>query len=112
MRASIRQCIARMGDPGDGRPRLAVMEVALWERDEARAEDHLPLCLLDEIDLYRWKLGISGKALEEPVKENDDGVDAMRYAVQFVDGVSASPLGKGSVRMGRSEMGAVPRFDW
>lgn len=84
--AGIRQCIARMADPGDGKPRLTVMEDALWERDEVRAQKHLPLCLLDELEVYRWKLDVSGRALEEPVKEADDACDQMRYAVGYVDG--------------------------
>lgn len=84
--AGIRQVIARMADPGDGRPRLTVMEDALWERDDARAQKHLPLCLVDELELYRWKLDVSGRALEEPVKESDDACDQMRYAVGYVDG--------------------------
>lgn len=88
--AGIRQTIARMADPGDGRARLAVMEGSLVERDEARARKHLPLCVEDEVDLYRWKLDISGNPKEEPVKEHDDGCDQTRYAVQFVDGVGGS----------------------
>lgn len=86
VKAGIRQCIARMADPGDGRPRLTVMEGALVERDEARAAKHLPLCLTDELELYRWKVDVSGQSLEEPVKENDDACDQMRYGVMWLDG--------------------------
>ena len=112
VRASIRQCVARMADPGDGHPRIAIMEGALVERDEKRAAKHLPLCLLDEIELYRWKVDRNGVALEEPVKELDDGVDGMRYAVQLVDGSGSGRLDEGDVRMGRSDMGGIPSFGW
>lgn len=89
VRAGIRQVIARMAVQGDGRPRLTIMDGALEERDEVRAQRHLPLCLADELELYRWKLDVSGRALEEPVKEADDACDAMRYAVSYVDGLEA-----------------------
>lgn len=89
VRAGIRQVIARMAPQGDGRPRLTIMDGVLDERDEARAARHLPLCLADELELYRWKLDPSGRALEEPVKEHDDACDAMRYAVAYVDGMEA-----------------------
>jgi phage terminase large subunit len=90
VRAGIRQVVARMQQAGDGRPRLTVMEGALWERDEERAKRHLPLCLIDELELYRWKLDGSGQAQEEPVKEHDDACDQMRYAVAYVDRVDSA----------------------
>lgn len=36
--------------------------------------------LLRELQLYRWK-EINGNVIDEPVKTNDDGCDAMRYAI-------------------------------
>ena len=36
--------------------------------------------LLKEIDLYVWKEK-DGNSLDEPVKLNDDGMDAVRYAL-------------------------------
>lgn len=83
--AGIRQVLARMAVQGDGRPRLTVMDGALLERDEVRAQKHKPLCLVDEIEGYRWKLDRGGASLEEPVKEDDDACDCMRYAVMHVD---------------------------
>lgn len=96
VRAGIRQVIARMADPGDGRARLALMEGSLWERDQSRASRHMPLCLSDEIELYRWRPGS-----EEPVKENDDACDQMRYAVSYVDGAGHGPVAASAVRVGR-----------
>lgn len=100
VRAGIRQVVARMQPAGDGKPRLMVMEGSLWERDESRAAKHLPLCLVDEIELYRWKLDGSGQANEEPAKEHDDACDQMRYAVQFVDWAGSS---------GEDTMALLPR---
>jgi phage terminase large subunit len=30
---------------------------------------------------YKWKVDKNGKPLDEPVKFNDDGMDAMRYGI-------------------------------
>jgi phage terminase large subunit len=38
---------------------------------------------------YQWKVHANGKTLEEPVKENDDAVDAMRYAALMAFGKPA-----------------------
>lgn len=35
--------------------------------------------LVKEIRAYKWKTDKNGKAIDEPVKLNDDGLDAMRY---------------------------------
>jgi phage terminase large subunit len=37
--------------------------------------------IVKEIRAYRWKTDANGKPLDEPVKVNDDGMDAMRYAI-------------------------------
>lgn len=37
--------------------------------------------LISELESYRWKKDKNGLILEEPVKEKDDAVDAMRYAI-------------------------------
>lgn len=37
--------------------------------------------LVKEIKAYKWKTDKNGKPTDEPVKINDDGCDAMRYAV-------------------------------
>ena len=35
--------------------------------------------LIDELEVYSWKLDKEGNETDQPVKENDDGVDSMRY---------------------------------
>jgi len=37
--------------------------------------------VLKEIDLYAWKVDKDGNSLDEPVKVNDDAMDAIRYAL-------------------------------
>jgi phage terminase large subunit len=37
--------------------------------------------VLKEIKSYKWKVDKDGKVLDEPVKFNDDAMDAMRYAI-------------------------------
>ena len=77
---------------GDGKPRLFVCEGALVERDEALAAARKPVCTADEFEVYAWPKDASGRALrEEPVKLNDHGMDAMRYACMYAD-VGAAPI--------------------
>lgn len=40
--------------------------------------------LINELDLYSWKLDRNGEPLDEPIKENDDACDSFRYGV-FID---------------------------
>ena len=40
--------------------------------------------IINELDLYSWKLDRNGEPLDEPIKENDDACDSFRYGV-FID---------------------------
>lgn len=42
--------------------------------------------LIDELEMYAWKLDGDGNETEQPVKENDDGADSMRYFVTKLRG--------------------------
>jgi phage terminase large subunit len=77
---------------GDGRPRLLLMHDALKERDEKLVEAKRPWATAQEFDSYVWKKTADGRAKEEPVKENDDGLDAMRYAVAYIDNLSVNKV--------------------
>lgn len=62
----------RLEDPGDGWPRLAVH----------------PSCanLRDEFESYEWRKSTDGTRLkDEPKKENDHAMDALRYLVARLD---------------------------
>lgn len=79
----------RLAIAGDGKPRLFVMEGALVERDDTLDAAKKPVCTADEFEVYAWPKGADGKALkEEPVKAFDHGMDALRYFVAHVDGIS------------------------
>lgn len=70
---------------GDGKPRLFIMRGALVQPDERLNEEHKPLCTEQEVGGYIWQKAIDGKPnKEEPVKLDDHGMDAMRYAVMSV----------------------------
>lgn len=74
---------------GDGRPGLYICRDALIERDEALADAHKPLCTADEVLEYVWANkpvpGAAGTLREAPAKENDHGMDALRYMVAQLD---------------------------
>lgn len=40
--------------------------------------------LVDELEVYAWKLDKEGNETDQPVKENDDAVDSLRYFVTKV----------------------------
>ena len=77
---------ARLRLQGDGRPRLYVLAGCTHEIDGDLYERKRPTSTLAEFDSYVYPPGRDGKAeKEEPVKECDDGMDAMRYAAMWLD---------------------------
>jgi phage terminase large subunit len=72
----------RLKKAGDGKPRLFILRDSLVAVDEALRELKKPICTEQEIEGYVW----ANKATkEEPVKVDDHGCDAMRYAVMYLD---------------------------
>jgi PBSX family phage terminase large subunit len=70
------------------KPRLYFFRDALVELDETLEESGLPTSTIDEIGGYEWAKTPDGKPKkDEPKKENDHGMDPMRYAVVYVDGL-------------------------
>lgn len=77
----------RLAVQGDDKPRLFLMRGAVDEIDSNLVEQRKPASTLEEIDGYVWQKATSGKPVKEaPVKENDHGMDAMRYGVLYLDG--------------------------
>lgn len=37
--------------------------------------------LIDELEVYSWKLDKEGNEMDQPIKENDDGCDSLRYFI-------------------------------
>jgi PBSX family phage terminase large subunit len=75
----------------DGKPGLYLCQDAVIHRDKELADKKKPTCTLDEVVGYIWDRGTviaqnNGKPPKEaPVKEDDHGMDAMRYMVAFRD---------------------------
>lgn len=86
VQAGIQKVASRLRPAGDGKPRLYFLEDALVQRDPSLAAVHKPCSTAEEIEAYVWAKSPDGRPVkEEPVKVNDHGMDAMRYAVEYVD---------------------------
>jgi len=72
----------RLQPAGDGKPRLFLLRDSLVEMDQDLLNEKKPVCTEDEIEGYVWA---NKSTKEQPTKENDHGVDTMRYAVAHVD---------------------------
>jgi phage terminase large subunit len=76
---------SRLRPMGDGKPRLMYFRNLLVERDKLLAEKKLPTSVIEEPDSYVWDTRQGMKKGEQPVKENDHGLDAGRYGVAYHD---------------------------
>lgn len=74
---------SRLKTQGDGRARLFIVRGALVERDGELDAVKKPACTEEEVTGYVWavKPGNAGGLKEEPLKQDDHGMDAMRYMV-------------------------------
>lgn len=63
---------------GQVMPRLLLMRDSVVELDKDLADALKPTCTVDEFGGYIW---LNHKTKEQPVKEEDDGMDTMRYVV-------------------------------
>lgn len=66
----------------DGKPRLFILRSALVEIDDELIDAKKPTCTREEIAGYIWK---DKSKKEEPVKEDDHGMDTLRYAAMEID---------------------------
>jgi phage terminase large subunit len=93
----------RLKPAKDGRPRLVVLEGALESVDSALQERRQPVSTEQEFASYVYPLGRDGRPTSElPMEENDHGMDAMRYAVMWVEegnaGDAAGVLAQGRTK--------------
>ena len=66
--------------------RLFIMRAALVEEDQELKKAGKPTCAADEITAYSWPKSRDGRLIrEQPVKENDHAMDALRYLVYMHD---------------------------
>jgi phage terminase large subunit len=83
--AGIQAVASRLKLAGDGKPRLVFMRDAVVQRDSDLANEKRPTCTVDEFESYVWDVRQGQRRGEAPVKDNDHGMDAMRYLVAYFD---------------------------
>ena len=79
---------SRFKAAGDGKPRIFIMRNTLCHAPDQRLLDAgRPTCTAEELPAYVWHQDLNGKPnKEEPIPENDHGMDDMRYMVMRLDG--------------------------
>lgn len=93
-RGGIQQVKDRIKRAGDGKPRLFVFADSLaHEPDPALRAAGKPTRTAAEFESYVWNPKLTRG--EEPLKENDHGMDALRYLARHLDGRPA-PIGPDS----------------
>lgn len=78
----IQSVAARLRDAGDGKPRVFFMRDALVEVDSTLADRKRPTRTVEEFGGYVWNDRVKR---EEPLKQDDHGMDALRYLVKELD---------------------------
>lgn len=72
----------------DGKPRLFILRGACHETDPSLREDGIPASTEQEFPEYAYREKTSkNQQHEEPIKQNDHGMDSTRYMVQHLDGI-------------------------
>jgi phage terminase large subunit len=80
------QCVqGRLRILGDNRPRLYLVRDAVIHRDQALIDVAKPASTIEEIVGYVWDTKEGKAPKESPVKEDDHGMDAMRYMIAYRD---------------------------
>lgn len=97
IKVGIEKVEERLKPAGDGLPRLFVVEDSLIDMDEELRAVHKPVCTEEEFASYTYPLAASGKPVkEEPIKLDDHGMDALRYAVMYLDGKQSKTITQSS----------------
>ncbi|MCK5645097.1 MAG: hypothetical protein KAJ19_30130 [Gammaproteobacteria bacterium] len=82
VRPGINAVQERLAVAGDGKPRLFIVRDSLRQPDALLQSEKHPYAVEQEFPGYVWA---NKKAMEQPVKEYDDGLDMVRYTVAYVD---------------------------
>lgn len=85
VKQGIQAVASRMTLAGDKKPRLVLLRDSLVERDPILVERKAPTCTAEEVESYVWRRDSGGQPLDEPIKQNDHGLDACRYVVAQID---------------------------
>jgi PBSX family phage terminase large subunit len=87
----------RLRPAGDGKPRLSLFRDALVDRDESLAARGKPCCTAEEFPRYTWPKGQDGRPVKEaPLDIDNHGMDCVRYACAYVDGLGYGPARAGA----------------
>lgn len=81
----IQAVASRMRAAGDGKPRILIVRDSVVQRDQDLAEGKQPTCIEDEPESYIWDTRQGQKKGDQPIKENDHALDALRYLVAHLD---------------------------
>lgn len=84
------QAVSRRLNPPAGPPRIQIFTNALVEIDQELKVHGRPTSTADEFESYVWDTRMGRQSGEKPVKDNDHGMDTMRYTVAYVDDIDAS----------------------
>lgn len=78
---------SRLKIAGDGKARLFIFRGArVNDADPLLQDRHKPTCTAEEFDGYVWaKVKTDNTIKEEPRKQDDHGLDALRYLVYYLD---------------------------
>lgn len=79
MKAGVEAVEARLKVDERGKSRMYFVVDAVTERDPELEKVKKPCCTLDEMGGYVWPSGVKPDQRDNPVKEDDHGMDAMRY---------------------------------
>lgn len=77
VKPGLEACMARLKIQANGKPHVYFINGALDVIDQRQVMAKRPTCTIDEFGGYVWADGEK----EKPLKENDDGCDALRYVV-------------------------------
>ena len=78
---------ARLRVADDGRPRMYFVRDAGVILDGSLVQDDKPISTVEEFSSYVWKPNPQGTPTDMPRKQDDHGMDAMRYMAMQVDTV-------------------------
>jgi len=88
IRAGIDAVKSRLRVNPNGKPSLMFcVDSLVHDVDEVLAERKAPTCSDDEFAVYEWDPRPTVKGLDRPKAGNDHGMDVMRYAVAYLDGI-------------------------
>lgn len=90
LRSGIQSVTKRLKKASDGKPRLTLMADCLIQTDQRLLDQQKPTSTCQEFPGYVWHRG--DDISETPVMVNDHGMDAMRYAVVYLDGLANNTL--------------------